>query len=44
MNYYIVQWAYCGPVCGFYVFWLQNVINMFALNLFHHSVFDYIFF
>ena len=31
--------VYCGPICGFLVFWLQIFIGPFAL--FHHSVFDY---
>ena len=33
---------YCGSVCGFLVFWLQIVTEPFAL--FHHSVFNYMFF
>ena len=33
---------YCGSVCGCLVFWLQIATEPFAL--FHHSVFDYMFF
>ena len=31
-----------GPVCGFLVFWLQNIVEPFAL--FHHKAFEYMHF